>query len=50
MSLLALNRCTIRGVAAAKRLVIDPDANDVTLQFGAREVRLTNLRKLFWKS
>ena len=37
-------------VAAAKRLVIDPDATDLTLQFGAREVRLTNLRKLFWKN
>src|SRR5947208_9651102 len=41
--------CTIRSVAAAKRLVIDPDAHDLTLQFGAREVRLTNLPKLFWK-
>jgi bifunctional non-homologous end joining protein LigD len=37
-------------VAAAKRLVIDPDATDLTLQFGAREVRLTNLHKLFWKT
>jgi bifunctional non-homologous end joining protein LigD len=37
-------------VAAANRLVIDPDATDVTLQFGAREVRLTNLPKLFWKT
>ena len=35
---------------AAKRLVIDPDATDIVLQFGAREVRLTNLPKLFWKN
>src|SRR3954465_13848109 len=41
--------CTIR-IVAAKRLVIDPDANDPTPQFRAREVRLTNLRKLFWKT
>jgi bifunctional non-homologous end joining protein LigD len=34
---------------AAKRLVIPPDAKDLVLQFGAREVRLTNLRKPFWK-
>jgi bifunctional non-homologous end joining protein LigD len=35
---------------AAKTLVIPTDANDVTLRFGEREVRLTNLRKLFWKT
>jgi bifunctional non-homologous end joining protein LigD len=34
---------------AAKRLVIPPDAKDLVLKFGAREVRLTNLRKPFWK-
>jgi bifunctional non-homologous end joining protein LigD len=33
-----------------KRSVIIPtDANDVILRFGAREVKLTNLRKPFWK-
>ena len=33
-----------------KRSVIIPtDVNDVILRFGAREVRLTNLRKPFWK-
>jgi bifunctional non-homologous end joining protein LigD len=34
---------------AAKTLVIPKDADDIVLRFGAREVRLTNLRKLFWK-
>src|SRR5690242_17093642 len=33
-----------------KRLVIPKDATDVTLRFGEREVRLTNLRKIFWKN
>src|SRR4051812_30280571 len=37
-------------MAAAKSVVIPTDANDVTLAFGEREVRLTNLRKLFWKT
>ena len=37
-------------VAAAKRLVIPTDATDVVLNVGAREVRLTNLPKLFWKT
>jgi bifunctional non-homologous end joining protein LigD len=32
-----------------KELVLPKDANDVVLRFGKREVRLTNLRKLFWK-
>jgi bifunctional non-homologous end joining protein LigD len=33
-----------------KRSVIIPtDANDVILRFGTREVKLTNLRKPFWK-
>jgi bifunctional non-homologous end joining protein LigD len=32
-----------------KKLVIPTDANDVLLKFGTREVRLTNLRKPFWK-
>jgi len=36
-------------VVAAKTLVIPTDAQDLVLRFGAREVRLTNLRKLFWK-
>ena len=36
-------------VAAAKRLIIPTDATDIVLNFGAREVRLTNLPKLFWK-
>ena len=34
---------------AAKTLLIPKDVNDVILRFGDREVRLTNLRKLFWK-
>jgi bifunctional non-homologous end joining protein LigD len=34
---------------AAKRLVIPTDENDLTIAFGDREVRLTNLGKLFWK-
>ena len=33
-----------------KALTIPPDANDVILRFGAEEVRLTNLQKLFWKN
>src|SRR3989442_9856125 len=32
-----------------KALTIPRDIDDVVLRFGAREVRLTNLRKLFWK-
>jgi bifunctional non-homologous end joining protein LigD len=34
---------------AAKALVIPKDAEEIVLRFGKREVRLTNLRKLFWK-
>jgi bifunctional non-homologous end joining protein LigD len=34
---------------AAKRFLIPKDETDVTLDFGEREVRLTNLGKLFWK-
>jgi bifunctional non-homologous end joining protein LigD len=34
---------------AVKTLTIPKDANDVILRFGTREVRLTNLRKIFWK-
>lgn len=34
---------------AAKRLTIPADAVDAILKLGAREVRLTNLRKPFWK-
>jgi bifunctional non-homologous end joining protein LigD len=37
-------------VAAAKSLTIPPDTEDVVLRFDTREVRLTNLRKLFWQS
>jgi bifunctional non-homologous end joining protein LigD len=32
-----------------KALVIPQDAEEVVLRFGERDVRLTNLRKLFWK-
>jgi bifunctional non-homologous end joining protein LigD len=32
------------------RIVIPDDQNDVTLKFGERLVKLTNLRKLFWKN
>jgi bifunctional non-homologous end joining protein LigD len=32
-----------------KRLIIPTDLTDVVLRFGDREVRLTNLRKLFWQ-
>jgi len=35
---------------AATRLVLPKTEDDVTLRFGAREVRLTNLRKVFWKN
>src|SRR5919112_6908083 len=34
---------------AVKRVEIPRDQIEVILKFGAREVRLTNLRKLFWK-
>jgi bifunctional non-homologous end joining protein LigD len=34
---------------AAKRVVIPSDANEAVLKLGTRELRLTNLRKLFWK-
>jgi len=37
-------------VAAVKRVVIPADATDLVLSFGEREVRLTNLQKLFWKN
>ena len=33
----------------AKKLTIPADAEEIVLRFGARDVRLTNLRKLFWK-
>jgi bifunctional non-homologous end joining protein LigD len=33
-----------------KRVPIPTDLNEVILKFGEREVRLTNLRKIFWKS
>ena len=32
-----------------KRVTIPKDLNDVILRFGEREVRLTNLKKLFWQ-
>jgi bifunctional non-homologous end joining protein LigD len=36
---------------ATKRVVqIPTDTNEIRLKFGAKEVRLTNLRKLFWKN
>jgi len=35
---------------AAKGLTLPTDTNEVILRFGAKEVRLTNLRKLFWKN
>jgi bifunctional non-homologous end joining protein LigD len=35
---------------SAKRVVIPTDTNEIRLKFGAQEVRLTNLRKLFWKN
>jgi bifunctional non-homologous end joining protein LigD len=34
---------------AAKTLIIPRDATDVVLNFGDKQVRLTNLQKLFWK-
>jgi bifunctional non-homologous end joining protein LigD len=34
---------------AAKTLIIPRDATDIVLNFGAKQVRLTNLQKLFWK-
>ena len=34
----------------AKRLVIADGPEEVVLRFGDREVRLTNLKKLFWKN
>jgi bifunctional non-homologous end joining protein LigD len=36
-------------VARQSNLLIPTDTNEVVLKFGAREVRLTNLRKPFWK-
>src|SRR5919107_6255447 len=33
----------------AKRVTIPPGDNEVILKFGAQEVRLTTLRKPFWK-
>ena len=35
---------------AVQRVVIPTDTNEIRLKFGAQEVRLTNLRKLFWKN
>ncbi len=34
----------------AKRIVIPTDTNEVILRFGDRDVRLTNLKKIFWKT
>ena len=34
--------------ARIPKVTIPKDANDAVLRFGAREVKLTNLRKLFW--
>jgi len=33
----------------SRRLVLPRDTDDVTLRFGGHELRLTNLRKLFWR-
>ena len=33
-----------------KALVIPKDAEEIVLRFGEREVRLTNLKKIFWKN
>jgi bifunctional non-homologous end joining protein LigD len=38
-----------RPAMRAKKPTIPTDTNEVILKFGAREVRLTNLRKPFWK-
>lgn len=37
-------------MATAKRFVIPTDLNDVVLRFGAKDVQLTNLKKIFWKN
>lgn len=34
---------------AARQLQIPIDSNEVILKFGSKEVRLTNLRKIFWQ-
>lgn len=36
-------------VPPAKSLEIPRDANEVILKFGSKQVRLTNLKKIFWK-
>ncbi len=36
-------------MAVARAIQIPTDTNEIRLKFGAQEVRLTNLRKLFWK-
>jgi bifunctional non-homologous end joining protein LigD len=36
-------------MAVARTIQIPTDTNEIRLKFGAQEVRLTNLRKLFWK-
>src|SRR5205085_259673 len=45
----AARRAEGHGEERVKELVIPKDAEEVVLRFGDREVRLTNLRKLFWK-
>ncbi len=35
---------------AAKKVVIPKDLNEVVLRFGEKDVRLTNLKKIFWKN
>lgn len=37
-------------MAAKRGVQIPTDTNEIRLRFGEQEVRLTNLRKLFWKS
>src|SRR5581483_11262823 len=34
----------------ARKFTIPDDTNEVLARFGDREVRLTNLRKIFWKN
>jgi bifunctional non-homologous end joining protein LigD len=39
----------VNGAMPARALAIPKDAGELILRFGDREVRLTNLRKVFWK-
>jgi bifunctional non-homologous end joining protein LigD len=42
-------RCNERNLMAVRRITIPRDVNEVVLRFGERDVRLTNLNKVFWK-